>query len=346
MQIPTSRCKLALGATIAGLTVLAVGLNQRGVLAQKPVSKTGEAAATAPSDYSRRPVAYIFNTIPITREELGEDLIARFGAERLPNLVNKRIIEHIGRQKGIEITAAEVEAALENDLKKMAVSRKEFVDQILRRRQKTLYEWKEDVIKPGLIMSRLCQDRVQVTEAEIKMGFEAYYGEKIECRMILWPKDELQIATRMYEQIRKSEEAFDKAAREQADQRLASAGGRVPPFGRHTTGNPDLERTAFGLQPGEMSEILGTPEGHVVLKCIKRLPPDTSKKLEDERAKIEKEVREKKIQLEIKNLFAEMREQAKPVQVLKEYTSGEELLRDVRQELQSGAKTATPPRGN
>ena len=57
-------------------------------------------------------------------------------------------------------------------------------------------------------------------------------------------------------------------------------------------------------------------------------------------------MREKKIQLEIKNLFAEMRDQAQPVQILKEYTSGEELLRDVRQELRSGAKTATPPRGN
>src|SRR5262245_23828600 len=45
------------------------------------------------SDYSRRVVAYIFGNRPITREELGEYLIERVGAERLEFLVNRRIIE-------------------------------------------------------------------------------------------------------------------------------------------------------------------------------------------------------------------------------------------------------------
>src|SRR5262245_1866589 len=66
--------------------------------------------ATAPlgpepsPDYSRRVVARIFNSVDISREELGEYLIARFGADRLDNLVNQRIIEHACRQKGIEVT--------------------------------------------------------------------------------------------------------------------------------------------------------------------------------------------------------------------------------------------------
>ena len=341
MRIPVNGCKLTLGASLMGLAALTMGAPQRGALAQTP-SKPAE----APSDYSRRPVAYIFNTIPITREELGEYLIARFGTDRLTNLVNKRIIEHIGREKGIVITAAEVEAALANDLEKMGVNRKQFVEQVLRQRQKTLYEWKEDVIKPGLIMSRLCQDRVKVTEEDIKLAYDAYYGEKVECRMILWPKGEEKVAQNMWAKLRESNEAFDDAARKQASPQLASTGGKIQPIGHHTTGNSELERVAFGLQPGDVSEILGTPEGSVVLKCVKRLEPDKSKKLEDVRAKLEKEVREKKIQLEIPELFKDMRAQATPIQILKESSSGEELLRDIRQELHSGAKQATPPRGN
>ena len=45
------------------------------------------APAQPPSDYSRRVVAYIHNTIPITREDLGEYLIARMGHDRLESLL-------------------------------------------------------------------------------------------------------------------------------------------------------------------------------------------------------------------------------------------------------------------
>ena len=39
-------------------------------------------------------VAYIYGSIPITREDLGEYLIARKGLDTVELLVNKRIIEH------------------------------------------------------------------------------------------------------------------------------------------------------------------------------------------------------------------------------------------------------------
>src|SRR5205814_3991126 len=100
---------------------------------QKTAGETTPAPAPTPlvsSDYSRRVVAYIYDTIPITREELGEDLIARKGAERLPNLVNKRIIEHACQEKGIEVTAAEVEADLVETLKGMQLERKRFVEDV------------------------------------------------------------------------------------------------------------------------------------------------------------------------------------------------------------------------
>jgi parvulin-like peptidyl-prolyl isomerase len=340
----TSRRTWAAGVGLLGLATLAVCWSQRGLRAQTPAPKVAD-KAEAPGDYSRRVVAYIFNTIPITREELGEYLIARQGTERLDFLINKRIIEHFAKQKGIEVTAAEVEAALEDDTKGFGVSRMEFVNKLLKQRHMTLYEYKEDVIRLGLLMSRMCRERVKVTEEEIKKGFEAYYGEKVECRMILWPLAEKNIAFKMYAELRDSEEAFDKAAKAQADSRLAAAGGRLPPFGRNTTGNPELEKAAFKLQPGEVSELLGTPEGYVVLKCIKHVPPDTTKKLEDVRADLEKEVFQKKVQLEIPVLFKEMREQAQVVPILKSETTEEQLLRDARREISELNKPALP-KGN
>src|SRR5262249_7487889 len=144
-------------------------------------------AAEPPSDYARRVVAYIHGNIPITREELGEYLIARVGADKLDLLINKRIIDHACQQKGIQVDDAEVEAALAEDVKGLNVNRAEFVNKLLKHYNKTLYEWKEDVIRPRLLLTKLCRDRVFVTNDDLLQAFEAYYGEKVDCKMIMWP---------------------------------------------------------------------------------------------------------------------------------------------------------------
>src|SRR5262245_3559391 len=46
-----------------------------------------------PTDYATRVVAYIHASQAITRQELGEYLIVRYGAEKLPLLLNKRIVD-------------------------------------------------------------------------------------------------------------------------------------------------------------------------------------------------------------------------------------------------------------
>lgn len=354
MAIRTSRRQLALAAGVLGLAFLTVFVGREGFLndaaAQPPKKKLAESpqpVPAPPTDYSKRVVAYIFDTIPITREELGEYLIARLGADRLTNLVNKRIIEHVCKQKGIEVTVAEVEAGLQEDLAGLNVSREEFVSHVLKKYKKTLYEWKEDVIKPRLLMTKLCRDRVKVTEEDLNKAFDAYYGEKVGCRIILWPEGEHHIAMQAYAKIRDSEEEFDRAARKQASANLAASGGRIEPVGRNTTGNPDLEKALFALQPGEITAVIRTPEGFVVAKCDKRIPPDQTKKLADVRAKLEKEVFDKKVQAEIPAVFKEMQQLANAKSILKGSTTEDELIREVQQELRSDArKPATTPGGN
>src|SRR5947208_8627287 len=146
-----------------------------------------------PADYSRRPVAVIYDNIPITREELGEYLILRFGKERLKNLINKRIIDHVAHQRGLDVTPTEINASLQADAAALGVTAKEFTDQILKRYGKTLYEWKEDVIRPRLIMEKMCRSRVAVTREVLVAAFEAKYGEKVDCKIIMWPKAEKKI---------------------------------------------------------------------------------------------------------------------------------------------------------
>jgi hypothetical protein len=319
-------------------------LPQAGAVAPAAPPPAGAAAAPGDSsDYARRWVAVLYGNIPITREEFGEYLIARH-SDQLELLVNKRMIELACKQRSIEVTAAEVDAALTEDLKGLQVSLKDFVDKILMPRyHKTLYEWKEDVIRPKLALSKLCRDRIQVTDQDLQDAFQAYYGEKVDCRLILFPKEQEKLAMEKYGELRSSADAFDHMARQQWSPSLSAKGGAIQPIGHKTTGNPDLEKEAFSLQPGEVSRLIETPEGLALLKCVKRIPPDTSKSLDKERPALEKEVIERKIQVEIPNLVKELRAQAQPKLFLQKAVTQEELERAVKQELRGGPPQAKPP---
>lgn len=295
----------------------------------------------APASDKDRWVAVIYGTEPITREEFADYLIARH-ADKLELLVNKRIIEHACHERGIEVTPSEIEAALGEDLRDLKVNLETFESKVLKQYRKSLLEWKEDVIRPRLAMTKLCRDRVQATDKDFHDAFEAYFGEKVVCRLILWPKGEEKIAMNAYAELRKSDADFDRLAKQQASPTLAATGGQIEPFGHHTTGNEELEKEAFSLQPGEISRIIGTPQGSAVLKCVRHIPPDTSKKLETERARLEKEIIDRQIKAEMPRVFKELQDKAQAKLFLKHTTTQEELERAVKHELQ--AEPAQPGR--
>lgn len=311
----------------------------KGDKAQEPGSPSESAA-----DYACRPVAYIYGTIMIPRSELGEYLIAREGAEKLELLVNKRIIEHACKEKGIEVAHAEIEAALAQDLKELNVSQKDFEDKVLRRYRKTLLEWKEDVIWPKLALTKLCQSRVKVEPKDLDNAFEAYYGDKVEGRLIMFPKAEQKIAIKVHSEVRTNEEEFNRRARSQASQQLAADGGKIRPISRHSTGNDELEKEVFSLNPGEVSRVLGTPEGWVIFMCDRRIPKDSTVKKDQVKPALEKDILAKKVQAEIPKYFAELRKEAQPTLFLKKQPTEEDLLKSVREFLKP-EQTGPQPEG-
>jgi PPIC-type PPIASE domain len=332
------------GIEYIGLVLVALGWACPILVAQGPATSpiTDGASTEASSENSRRWVAVIFGNIPITREEFGEYLIAR-NTDKLDMLINKRIIEHACREKGVDVTAAEVDAALAEDLRGMNVGLDVFISKVLKQYNKTLYEWKEDVIRPKIAMTKLCKDRVVITDKDYEDAFQAYFGEKVDCRIILFPKGEEKQAMQAYGELRKSDADFDRISKQQASPSLASTGGQIKPIAWHTTGNDQLEKEAFSLQPGEISRLIGTPEGSVVLKCVHRIPADKSKSLAAEREHLQKEIFEKKLQLEMPKLFKELRAQAEPKSFIKRATTQEELEREVTKELKSAASPKKPP---
>src|SRR5262249_8120337 len=301
-----------------------------------PTQTAAPPAPTPPpvsSSYREGVVAYFYNGTPVTRAQFGEYLIARY-ADKLEPFVNKTIVERACKQQGITVEQAEVEAALAGMLKTVPGDKKQFLDNMLRQKQMTLKEWKDDVVRPKLLMSKYCRGRVKFTEEDVSKAFESLYGEKRLVQLIIWTPDEVakNRPIEVYGDICASDEAFDKEARGQFDKKLQATCGQLNPFERYSQENQEMERLAFQLREKEISPVLSIFPGQdarkvgaYVMKCLKHIPPDSTKKLEDVRTQLEREIIEFKLKTEITEALKELKKNADPKFQLEEH-DGEKAL--------------------
>src|SRR5262249_32942428 len=155
------------------------------------------------------------------------------------------------------------------------------------------------------LLTKMCKAKLQASEEEIRRAFEAHFGERVQVRMIAWPKSKLDEVQGMYSKLRDDDDFFNEQARQQADGELASSGGKLQPWGRYSTPDEALEKLAFTLKPGQVSELFEQVDKNrvVVLKCDKRLPADVSASLESHRAELTQLVLDGKLGNAVKELM-------------------------------------------
>ena len=285
----------------------------------------------------------------LTRQQFGEYLIARFGPERIQLFVHHKIIENACRKRGITVSNAEVEAQLVDELKKMNVpSLEAFTQHVLKRFGKTLYEYKEDKIRPTLALAKFCRHKVKVTEQDLAEAFEAKYGPKVQCKMIAFLKEEgTGKAQKVWEAIKLDPSKFDTFARNQMVQALASKGGEVPPIHKHF-GDKRVEKEAFSLKPGQISSILPMTDGtFVILRCEKHLPAaKSSDGLQNKniRLALYHEVYDKKLNDIIPKVFEALKNEADPSWYLEKRQDVEaSLAQRVNMQLRGSMPKAVTP---
>ena len=253
--------KLLMLAVLVGVGVAAFFLGRRQTLQANPVSATPGADT---KDYERRVVAYLYgdNTV-VSRAELGEYLIARFGGERLEFLVNRKIVEIECAKYNIVVTDAEVDMRFKKDLASFGpqIDEQNFVNNILRRFGKTLYEWKEDVIRPKLMMEAYVKPKVQITDKDLHEGFEARYGPKVECRMIVIDGRWSQGGDgRVQCTVSKGYKEFLEEAGKQFIPNLrGDTRARFPPS-ISTSATRSVEEVAFSMKEGDVCLPLQMPD--------------------------------------------------------------------------------------
>ncbi|HYH68179.1 MAG TPA: peptidylprolyl isomerase, partial [Urbifossiella sp.] len=271
------------------------------------------AAAQPPApDVGKRVAAFIHGNTPVTRDELGEYLIARGGMDKIDLVVNRKLVEIEAAKRGISVTALEVAAGVNEDLQAAGLNRDEFGRVVQQRYGKTLYEWENDVVRQRLLMSKMTREQVKVTDDEVRKAFEAKHGERREAFVIQWPKQPTPLTEDVKKLAIEKQEEFEKLALKQPND-LAKNGGRIAPIGRHIDGEDSrVEKALFELKnPGDAVWV-ETETMSVCLRLIRVVPPDAVT-FEQARAAVEKDVFDRKLSRMLPEVFAQLRTAANPL---------------------------------
>ena len=290
---------------IAAVMVVAAPLTVRGQQQQQPISNDQQMQILA-----------VVNGSQITRDHLAKECMRRFGESVVEDMVNKFLINVECQKQGIQVTAADVENELNRRAQKFGMSIDRYVDLICKERELTPTKLRNKVIWTELALRRLAASMTTVSDDEIAKQVESEYGPKVQVRAIAL--SDPAMAQRIHAEAVANPDEFSRLAiNHSVDSNSASVGGLLPPL-RRNMGEPQLEQAAFGLQVGQVSEILQLQNQYIILKCERQHEENypTGQDLVLAKQRIQDEIRESKLGDAAAALFTRMQDNAEIVNVI------------------------------
>jgi hypothetical protein len=233
----------------------------------------------------------IVNGESITRQQLSDECVAQKGQEILQALIARKLLDQAIRAKHITITAAEVDAEIDRVATTVAgIPREAWLRELAKAKGISPVQYARDIIYPGLALRKLAEPLVQITDEDLTAAYEANFGEKIRCRMIMVAKQRDGMA--IWEEVKKNPASFEKIARDDPrsiDQATKPFGGLLPdPLSRHAhprdvsdaifkqlvDGDPDDQDAKHKPKDGDISGLIQVTEATwVIVKREGVTPP-------------------------------------------------------------------------
>ncbi len=286
------------------------GFFNRGASAPAKAAQPAPAPAPAPAEVpalkevrvptnATDPIAIVNNEV-ITRQQLADECVARKGQEILDTLIARRLIEQAMRAQKMEVTPKEIDDEIDSVAMRTAgVTRDVWLRNLDKERGISPAQYARDIIYPALALRKLAVPRVQVTEQDIKDAFEANFGPRLRCRMILC-KD-IRSANEIWEELRKNPAGFEKLAKDRSmDTSTRATGGVLPePIARHAVprdvtdgvfaqlvdGDPKDSNPAHKPKDGDFTGPIQLNEAGWMIIRREEVVPGKSGKLEDPNVK-------------------------------------------------------------
>ena len=288
---------------------------------QRPTARPANEKNVAPQQAARRrparpqhgsipSVVAVVNDHRITKAQLGQACLWRYGEDVLDSIINKQLIAEECRKQRIEVTEQDVEAEIARVAKKFGMSPDRWLALLKNERDIHPAQYRREIIWPTISLRRLAAAQINVSPGEIRNAFESEFGPKVQVRLI--SVKSRSKAEKVHAEAAKNPAAFAKLARDYSEDPSASAMGMVAPIRRHM-GVPQIEDAAFRLKANEISPIVSVDDRYVILKCERHIPPTyiADRFRKDAENRIADRLRDEKLRFAAARLFKEMQSTAK-----------------------------------
>jgi parvulin-like peptidyl-prolyl isomerase len=278
-------------------------------------SSIKDSEQATPSESGPAIVALV-NGQKIVLQDLANLCVLRHGEEVLENMVNRYLILQACQERKIEIKQKDVDDEIARIASKFNLSVQMYLKLLESERDIRPEYYASDIVWPMLALRELSKDMLKVSPQDIDRAFQSEFGPKVQVRMIA-TKDSAKLQ-QVHQQATANPELFKTLAREHSeDPASASVEGLLPPI-RMNTGEDELERIAFALQPGQVSEIFKVGDLNVTLQCVRHMPPANppAAQLAEIQGRIKSELEEQKLRESAETIYTELRNRSQIVSVL------------------------------
>jgi parvulin-like peptidyl-prolyl isomerase len=261
-------------------------------------------------------VVALVNDTPIYLRQLDDECLARHGADVLQALIGRRTLELECQQKQITVSEQEIDAEiarlaamLTRPLPDGSPDIKGWLAIVTKQQGVSVDIYRHEKIWPSIALRKLAWSKIDVTDDDLKKGFEANYGPRVRCRAIVL--NDQHRAEKVWEEARNNKTAdyFGELAAKYSIERSSRAlFGQVPPI-RKNGGQKQLEDEAFRLQPGDLSGLINIDGKFIILFCEGYTKPiDVS--FASVKKDIEDDIREKKQRVAMAEYYQHMQDNA------------------------------------
>ena len=253
-------------------------------------------------------IVAIINGQQITRQQLAEECVRRYGKDVLQRMANKQLILGEIQNHNVVITNQDVDQEIEKVAKKFGIPTPQYLKLLEDRRNVTVDQYKREVIWPSLALRRLAANSFKITQEEVDARLESEIGPRVQVLMIALDND--QKAQQVLQAAQQDPAQFSRLAKDHSvDPNSAAIGGMVPVIRKNAI-DPKIEQVAYSLRVGQVSNIVQVANQFLILKCEKHFPAAqiTPQQRQVFQQRIIEDIREVKVAKAAENILKRIQE--------------------------------------
>ncbi len=261
-------------------------------------------------------VAALVNGKQLTFAQLADECITRHGTEVLDGEINRKVLQQELNRKRVTVENQDIDAEVSRAADAYGFVTKDgkpdtekWLKSVTETPGATVDLYVRDAVWPSVALKKLVGTKVEVSDEDLRKGYESNYGERVEAQAIVF--SDMRQAQKVWDLARNNntEPFFAELAQQYSIEPASRAnGGKIPPIRRYG-GSPVIEEEAFKLRPAELSGIVSIEGQFIILRCLGRTKPVPTD-FNSVRSELVKDIQEKKLRVLMTKEFDRLREVA------------------------------------